>query len=453
MKNLSTLLSAVLAFCTLSAFSAFAQPNLLINGNFDTQYASGAPTRTHNIKNTSASYSDELPNWMTTTDVISYNAATSYNEASYVATNAAAIYPINPTVDLDPYTPYSGVGSVLLLGDHSHLFDGIITQQVSLTAGHSYVFSYYVRRLAYSDQIAKLAFNIVYSSSVPGHNADPSVNDLVPTPSIRRPSDFITQDQWVQVSGSFIAPTTSSDAWVTLGFDNSMPQTGSGLPAPVDGGVTNSIHLVLDDVSLVDIGCQIPPATPAITGNSSVCYNRTQDGSDIGRLKISTPAPEGLFYHGELISNRTGQVVEPDLDSRVGGTFGFLFNGGNYAVGQYTLRVRLTNSICGTAGTWTSRGINIANCSGSGCTTRDCGSLTQVAYPNPATDDLTVTTDGQEGKAVFYDAQGMAHKSINLHVDNTQTTINVRDLPAGVYHLCITRKNGTPIDKQIVIQH
>lgn len=416
MKNLFSFLIALVALHALWPSQVEAQP--LVNGDFETQYASGPPTTTSNIKNTSPGYADELPSWAT---VNSYNANTN-NNATYVATNSTAGYPLNPTQDFDPYTPHSGRGCVLLLGDHSHRFDGLITQQVSLTAGHTYSFSYYARRLAYSNQINKLAFSIVYGNNAPANDASAAVNDLVPSPAVRMRSDFITLDQWVQVSGSFVAPTTGT-AWVVLGFDNSDTQTGTNLPPAVSS--TDSIHLVVDDVSLQDMGC-LAPYDPQVSTPDWTCTIGSR-GPVQATIDDYNPA---YTYTVRATNNLSAGAIT-------------VVNG----KGRFQVR----SSRAGATGTITVTATTTCGASAAtsfDLTSPDCGGGSgprATAYPNPTSESLTVPTNNQD--ATLFNSQGRPVRKADA-----SGKINVRDLPAGIYNLQM-QQGAERINQRIEIKH
>ena len=78
--------------------------------------------------------------------------------------------------------------------------------------------------------------------------------------------------------------------------------------------------------------------------------------------------------------------------------------------------------------------------------------LPQASYPNPATEQVTITTGGQKAQATFYDAAGTARKTVQLSDESDRTEVNVRDLPTGLYHLRISVDGQPPINEQIVIK-
>jgi hypothetical protein len=469
MKNLFSFAGALLALHALLPCQASAQSNLLVNGNFDTQYASGAPTRDQNIKNTSSYYLDQLPNWQSTTNIVSNTAYSTATNSAYVATNSTAPYPSNPTQDFDPYTPHSGIGCVRILRDHGHVYDGIIAQQVSLTAGYTYTFSYYARRQAYSDQKAKLAFCVVYSSSVPGRDANPSVNDLVPTPSVRMRSDYITLDQWVQVSGSFRAPTTGN-AWITLGFDNSDTQTDSSLP---NTSTTDSIHLLLDDVSLTDMGPCPSPDVPSTIGLAEVhnsffsnkVYNVVVGNEGYSSANTITLDVYNAYDPSTRINHYsrspyTGPTTSsPQEETQGFTTFPTSFIGPAPRSGpgsSYILVVTVTGSCGSTSAT---QNVTLPAYDGGGedpYLVAPSSSLDELskpaAYPNPATSSVAVDLADKSAQVTLYNASGQEQK-VKQQFGRNQATLDVQNLPAGVYHLRIARKGQKTLDRQLVIQH
>lgn len=73
-------------------------------------------------------------------------------------------------------------------------------------------------------------------------------------------------------------------------------------------------------------------------------------------------------------------------------------------------------------------------------------------YPNPTSDKVTIVAGGQEAKAVFYDAMGVARKTVKLQPGVSDTEVSVQDLPAGIYHVQLLVSGQAPFDKQLIIQ-
>jgi hypothetical protein len=87
-----------------------------------------------------------------------------------------------------------------------------------------------------------------------------------------------------------------------------------------------------------------------------------------------------------------------------------------------------------------------------------CGQMRQqqtvdALYPNPATDQVVIATEGQAAEVTFFDATGTPRKISRLRAEAEQTAINVLELPAGVYHVRIMVAGQSPINKQLIIQH
>ena len=70
--------------------------------------------------------------------------------------------------------------------------------------------------------------------------------------------------------------------------------------------------------------------------------------------------------------------------------------------------------------------------------------------PNPAKDQLTITTDYDKGKAsvVIINPQGVKVRGFSV---KDSATINVSDLPSGVYFVHVI--GGKVVTRKIVIQH
>ncbi|UOQ73463.1 trypsin-like serine protease [Hymenobacter cellulosilyticus] len=84
---------------------------------------------------------------------------------------------------------------------------------------------------------------------------------------------------------------------------------------------------------------------------------------------------------------------------------------------------------------------------------RAAGDDKQGIYPNPAVDEVTIASEGQEAEATFYDARGKARKVVQLHADASLNKVSVRDLPDGLYHVRVVGNGMKTVDRQLVIQH
>nr|GEW10105.1 hypothetical protein [Tanacetum cinerariifolium] len=79
-------------------------------------------------------------------------------------------------------------------------------------------------------------------------------------------------------------------------------------------------------------------------------------------------------------------------------------------------------------------------------------STSLTTYPNPATEEVIMETDGSEGVASFYDAKGTLRKTVKIKSEAVRTNVNVRDLPAGIYHLRLVLGDERVLQKQVVIE-
>ena len=77
----------------------------------------------------------------------------------------------------------------------------------------------------------------------------------------------------------------------------------------------------------------------------------------------------------------------------------------------------------------------------------------QATYPNPATDQVIVRSVNQEAQASFYDGQGVCRKTVSLHAQNDETSVNLRDLPAGLYQVRVSTGGKILRKMQLVVQH
>ena len=73
-----------------------------------------------------------------------------------------------------------------------------------------------------------------------------------------------------------------------------------------------------------------------------------------------------------------------------------------------------------------------------------------IITPNPARDNLTITTDYEKGKAsvVFINSQGAKVRGFSM---KGTATVNVSDLPSGIYFVHVI--GGQVVTRKVVIQH
>jgi hypothetical protein len=69
-------------------------------------------------------------------------------------------------------------------------------------------------------------------------------------------------------------------------------------------------------------------------------------------------------------------------------------------------------------------------------------------YPNPVQDRLVITNTNGIENVTIYNALGQPIKQ--LVVNNEQLSIEVKDLPKGIYTVQLRQANGATITKQFV---
>jgi hypothetical protein len=437
MKNFFYLSGALLVLHGLLPSQAIAQ---ISNGDFETQFASNPPSRELNIKGDHSYYLNQLPNWSvpsSATGVESINA-------SFLATNGASnvnpsIGPCNtctPSTFNGPFSPHNNsIGCVGIKRDPGNtLFDGLITQKTTspLLAGHTYHYSYYVLRRPAGSYKCKMAFNIVNSTSTPAFNASPSINALVPSPVITNSSDYIVGDQWIKVEGDFQLAQSLNDAWVVVGYDRAPEVSDPSLPNISSG--TEQISYVLDDISLIDMGCAIVQNPQALTPE----WNCVDGPGPIwGYIENYNPA----FTY---TITTTGGIYNSPPNA-------FVQNYDKDGVLKWGYRLRAPQT--GTTGTVT---INVTNtCGSTGSTTYGITSPSAncenyraeatSAYPNPATDQLQVPASTE--RAVLLNGAGK-----QVQAADASGKLDVQAVPDGLYNLQLLHK-GKLTNQRIQIKH
>jgi hypothetical protein len=420
MKNLFFSLGISLAVHALLPYQSMAQPNLIANGDFETQYATVRPSREQNIKGDRSYYLDELPSWRVPS-AGSGPSPVSIN-ATFLATNATNS-DVNPNTNSTFYgsfpTHNNSTGCVGL--KRSYLYpatDGLITQQVALTPGHKYQFGYYIMKRPGAGYASKFAFNVINSSSTPALSANNATSSFEPAPAVTVTTDLLTSTDWTYVTGSFIAqtPPANTQPWIVIGYDRSAEQTD-----PNAGGATSGNEVyILDDVSLEDTGV----ITCAAPGPVTATYN-----APAGRVLASIAAVTGAssynwYFEGSMLSGHSTSIA--------------VIVARNDCFRQYSIQVEAVYP----TGCVSARISADARTSG-------CPSASRVAsataYPNPATESLTIPQG--VGNAILLNSQGypVAKADASGHLD-------VRNLPAGLYNLQ-TSQEGKLTNQRIEVKH
>ena len=184
-----------------------------------------------------------------------------------------------------------------------------------------------------------------------------------------------------------------------------------------------------------------PPATP-----SGATWAKTSPNACISVYNLTMPVVPGAtsYRATDNYGGSANGVVSTD-GTKV------TFNLGETGPATGLTATVTAYSSCG-ASTYTTSPTTLigppAKC-GQGQQTR----LASGLYPNPATDQVVIATEGQAAEVTFFDATGTPRKTSRLRAEAQQTAINLLELPTGVYHVRIVVAGQSPIDKQLVVQH
>lgn len=418
-----------LTFCLGLSKPAFAQ---LANGDFETQYPNTPPSVEDNIQPNNSGV-DQLPNWSVPLQV----TATSYGAigtfAGFEATNAALATGMNPAQPFYyatfPSAPHNnstgrvGIKRSPTPGDFQN--DGMIMQQVTLTPGHQYQVSFWALKTSYAQYKSKMAFSVINSSSAPLFDNRQSVNSLVPAPYQVITSNYITDtNDWTQVTGTFTASASPSgtNTWVVVGFDRSGSTFDASIGNPGSGSNTN---YVIDDVSLMDMGC----ATVATPGPIRGQYNTPP-----GRIRATISAVPGATSYDWYVN---GTLQDTHAVS-------ILFDLSNISDCN-TPEIVDVQAISGTCKSQMVQRYFYPICPEGKSSSVSMAEKTPVAYPNPATELIRIPDDVKD--AVLLNSAGKPVRSVDK-----SGMLDVQSVPAGLYNLQMMQ-DGKLINQRIQVKH
>ena len=445
MQRTNTYLLAVILLLGISAKSA-AQSNLIINGDFETQYPGKAPSQRYNILRSGSYFPvDELPSW---------HSLGLQSQADYLATNAIASES-NPQAGAYGFNTHSGRGCVGIEREpHSYSHDQFIAQQINVVSGHTYRASFYARWRTPTNDAQKLGIFIT--------NSEPSYDyTILPTPYASIVSAQISNSsEWTQVVGTFVAQASTS--YIVVGYNHSQDVTPNSHIASID-------YYAIDDVSLVEISpCDfIPNHYRPI----NFCSNQTDRP-----FGIRIPPPGFTFFWEFFRLNPTTGAFAPYRPRGLARSTStsanpvLLVQGSQFPAGyRYTYRVRGQNDATGCYTEWS----DSSEANGAPFTPEeDCpygpgdndpgvisgdpnptslhtNSATEqsftTAYPNPASEMVTVPTGISD--ATLLDSKGNGVQRLN-----DAGNLDVRNLPNGLYNLQM-RHNGKLINQRVQIVH
>ncbi len=107
---------------------------------------------------------------------------------------------------------------------------------------------------------------------------------------------------------------------------------------------------------------------------------------------------------------------------------------------------------------WESGAVVYTNINGVSCANLSVPKVNVLAaeqvqlYPNPANDMLTIKTNYSQPYAVsILNAMGQTLQTI--YTSKQQEAINVSNIPAGVYNVCVLAADGSRVNNKVVIEH
>lgn len=385
----------LLLLCFVSPFfseGAFAQINLVPNPSFENIYS--CP---YNY------YIDTAVGWSTPKNG-GGGAPDLYNEC---ASGTIAGVPVNNN-NLGFQNAHSGKGyaGIGVASSNQPIIREYIQCKLKnkLKAGNNYCITFYVS--FFNQCLAYIKPMGAYLDS--GNVYAPTSNGL----AIANPQIYNTGQQlsdtlnWMQIEGSFVA--AGIETYITLG--NFFTDAGSDIGF-IGTPTFWSSYYYIDDVSVIDI------STPAFSGNDTIII--PGDSVFIGR-----PPEVGLnedciwFVNNQPIDTVAGMWVKPTI----------------------TTTYVLQQSICGTV-TYDSVKINI---SGVGVNELNNNGGLEI-YPNPVNSSITIEFKNKnvsESDFEIINMLGQVQK-INVELKGTTNTINIEDLPAGIYFIkAINKING-----------
>lgn len=199
--------------------------------------------------------------------------------------------------------------------------------------------------------------------------------------------------------------------------------------------------------AIINIVVSSTGAAPTPTGATFVKASGSTLCAPVYNLKTPTVTGATSYTAYDVYGhNVTGTIVQNTTG--VGQSVLFALNQEGPAY-NYTATITATGP-CGT-GFYTTPIINLAG-PASKCGLMRSASASTDLFPNPASDKVTIVTDGQEGKVVFYDAMGVARKTVKLQAGTSQSEISVQDLLGGLYHVQVLIPGQVPFDKQLIVQ-
>ena len=392
----------------------------VVNGDFETRTQD--PQGPNNIYGVGSRY-DDLPNWEV---IVGSNSIEGTGD--YLASPAA-----DPS--MNPYiTPYGGafaphngsMGCIALRRNRSFGRDQGVYEAALVIPGHTYQVDFYVLRRPLGNYAEKI--RLIVTNQPPSRTSVSSGYTIYPTPYATITSPAISDyNNWTHVTGSFVAQgATNGSAYTFIGltYDQAL--------APYDpqvyslSNVYGSEYYAIDDVSLTDLtACAATLST--IPGPIGGYYNYA-----VGRLDAEIPEVPGAlrynWYRDGVLSLGRGNFNS--------------WLGVRNECGSPTITVEAVLP-CGT----TVRTSRIFQGPTTGCQggVLDGRVANTTAYPNPATESITIP-EGAESATLVNDKGKVLQKA------DATGKVDIQALPNGLYNLQIMR-DGKLINQRIQVKH
>jgi len=423
----------LLLACSKIAVAQPTTPNLVTNGDLETRnHAPHGPGPTGGQSNIgpialpSVPYAD-LRNWHYPPSPNSTSQVPVYRAADGDLGVGTTTYGQEFGSFNYGFTAHGGISCATILrhdapGDKTH--DDFITQQLAqpLLPGHLYHAEFWALRLPGGPWHTALALSV--TSGDPTYDA--AQNSLLPSPGnkVIVSADIQQRYVWTLVAGDIYIPAgQTTNQWVSVGYDRAdQVYDPAAISDPIGG-----IVFAIDDISLVDMGCA-PAPEPDVAEVSVDACNR------IGFFQINNFNP-AYTYTVQRVGAITAIPLHPTSPSfRLKGGAGS--TGGSFTVTAY-------DPVCGTSTTTTDLlGVSFDGCTGPTPIYRTAAT---EAYPNPATESITVPEGTQS--ATLLDKQGNV-----VQKADEQGKLDVRRLPEGLYNLQLWQ-DGKLVNQHMQIQH
>jgi len=258
-------------------------------------------------------------------------------------------------------------------------------------------------------------------------------NEVIP--QIRSTNGYITNKTgWTKISGYF-SPSTNVSFMAIGNFDPTFGPTSSNHTVLSNGCTTSgtdcyySAYYFLDDI-LVKEAC---PTIPAPTG---VLVSNNHYGLDVAVPAIAANSGDSFnwYINGVMVEGQHDNFMEMRFEEHP-----------EWKLCGREVVIQVSRVVNGCESQkWIDQYFEIT------CSSTEKLALTMEAYPNPATEELTLELSGEhEADVNLYDNYGQLKKS--LKVKKGKTKIKMNDLSKGIYTLHVNDGKNV-YKKQIIIE-